>query len=192
MTILLQLFWEFMKVGLFSIGGGMATLPFLSKMGEATQWFTQAQLADMIAISESTPGPIGINMATYVGFTTAGVPGAIIASLGIVVPAIMIVLIVARLLTSFKENRFVQGAFYGLRPASVGLIAAAGFSVLKISLLNLPAYQASGNILDAVQWMGLALAVVIYFVMLKWKKLHPVVVIAASAVIGVVFHFGGV
>jgi len=190
--ILLQLFWEFFKVGLFAIGGGLATLPFLYNISDATAWFTHKELADMIAISESTPGPLGINMATYVGFATAGIPGAIVATLGVAMPAVAIVLIVARFLAAFKENRYVKSFFYGLRPASIGLIAAAGFAVMKISLLDLPLYDTTGNLLDLVQWKGLALGVVVYLVLWKVKKLHPVVMIAASAVVGMVFRFAGV
>ena len=190
--ILLQLFWEFFKVGLFAIGGGLATLPFLYNISDATAWFTHKELADMIAISESTPGPLGINMATYVGFATAGIPGAIVATLGVAMPAVAIVLIVARFLAAFKENRYVKSFFYGLRPASIGLIAAAGFAVMKISLLDLPLYDTTGNLLDLVQWKGLALGVVVYLVLWKAKKLHPVVMIAASAVVGMVFRFAGV
>ncbi|MBE5709610.1 MAG: chromate transporter, partial [Oscillibacter sp.] len=135
--IYLRLFWEFFKTGLFAIGGGMATLPFLHDIGEATGWFTQAQLMNMLAVSESTPGPIGINMATYVGFTVAGVPGAVIATLGEVTPSIIVILIIAALLRNFRENRYVDRAFYGLRPASTGLIGAACVSVVLEVLTNI-------------------------------------------------------
>ena len=111
--IYLELFLEFLKVGFFTVGGGLASLPFLEDMAEKTGWFTTAQLADMIAISESTPGPIGINMATYVGFTTAGIGGAVLASLGFIVPALIIAGTVSRFLKKFSENKFVKGAFYG-------------------------------------------------------------------------------
>ena len=190
--ILLRLFWEFFKTGLFAVGGGMATLPFLYNISARTGWFTTAQLADMIAVSESTPGPIGVNMATYVGFTTAGIPGAVIATLGLVTPEILIILIIARVLAAFRQNKYVDAAFYGLRPCSVGLIAAAGVLVVQVALLNLDAYQASGNLLDAFQWKALGLAAVL-LVFTRWvkptKKLHPIVFILCSAVIGVVFSF---
>lgn len=115
--ILLHLFLEFFKTGLFAIGGGMATVPFLYSMSDKTGWFTHAQLADMIAVGESTPGPIGVNMATYVGYTTAGVPGAIIATVGLVVPSVIIILLIAKVLQQFRQNKYVDAAFYGLRPA---------------------------------------------------------------------------
>lgn len=190
--ILLRLFWEFFKTGLFAVGGGMATLPFLYDISARTGWFTTGQLADMIAVSESTPGPIGVNMATYVGFTTAGIPGAVIATLGLVTPSVIVILIVARVLAAFRQNKYVDAAFYGLRPCSVGLIAAAGLLVVKVALLNLEAFQASGNLLDAFHWKAVALAAVLLvftrFVK-QTKKLHPIVFILASAVIGVVFAF---
>lgn len=188
--IYMQLFYEFFKVGLFAVGGGLAALPFLYNISDTTAWFTHTQLADMVAISESTPGPIGINMATYVGYTTAGIAGSVIATFAMVLPSLIIVLIVARFLQSFRDNKIVQSVFYGLRPASVGLIMSAGFAVLKISLLDLSLYEQTNQLLDAVQWKALALAVVLYFVLRKWK-LHPIVVIAASAVIGIVFGFAG-
>ena len=105
--IYLQLFYEFFKTGLFAIGGGLATLPFLSDMAERTGWFTQSQLADMLAVSESTPGPVGVNMATYVGFETAGVLGAIVATLGLVFPSIVIILVIAGFLKAFR-NKFMD------------------------------------------------------------------------------------
>ena len=133
--ILLQLYWEFFKTGLFAVGGGLATLPFLSKMADKTGWFTQGQLMDMVAVSESTPGPIGINMATYVGFSTSGVPGALAATLGLITPSIIIILIIASFLKAFRSNRYVDSAFRCLRPASTGLIAASGLSVAVDYLL---------------------------------------------------------
>ena len=134
--ILLKLFYEFFKAGLFAVGGGMATIPFLMDMADNTDWFTRGQLADMVAVSESTPGPIGVNMATYVGFTTAGIPGALISTLGLVTPSVIIILLVARVLKQFRHNRFVEAGFYGLRPASAGLIGAAGVGVASMALLN--------------------------------------------------------
>lgn len=148
--IYLQLFWEFFKTGLFAIGGGMATLPFLYDMADKTEWFTRAQLADMIAVSESTPGPIGVNMATYVGYLTKGVPGAITATLGLVTPSIIIILIIAAFLEAFRTSKYVSGAFYGLRPASTALITAAGLVVVKETFLVSTGFFWQGLILAAV------------------------------------------
>ncbi|MCL1964839.1 MAG: chromate transporter, partial [Firmicutes bacterium] len=167
-------------------------LPFLKNIADATGWYTQEFLADMIAVSESTPGPLGINTATYVGFVTAGIPGAIAATLGIIVPALVIVSVAAKFLEAFKDNRFVKAIFYGLRPASLGLICWAGFDLLKTSLLNIPLYKASGSFQDLVRWKGAALGLMLYAVLRKAKKPRPVVVIAASAVVGAVFHLAGI
>ena len=181
----LQLFWEFFKTGLFAIGGGMATLPFLYDMADKTGWFTRAQLADMIAVSESTPGPIGVNMATYVGFTAGGVPGAIVATLGVITPSVIVILIVARILKAFRENVYVDSAFYGLRPSSTALITAAGLVVVRET------FWLTGGVLF---WQGTVLAAVL-LVLTRWvrqtKNWHPIVFIGLSALVGVVFRFAG-
>ena len=190
--ILLQLFFEFFKTGLFAVGGGMATLPFLYDLSARTGWYTTEMLADMIAVSESTPGPIGVNMATYVGFVTAGIPGAIIATLGLITPSIIIILLIARALKAFRENPTVEAAFYGLRPCSVGLIAAAGFLVIKLALFNTELYQASGKLIDLFDFKAIALAAVLLVCtryVKKLKGLHPIFFILASAVIGIVCAF---
>ncbi len=200
MTLYLRLFFEFFKTGLFTIGGGMATVPFLYKMSDATGWFTHNDLANMIAVGESTPGPIGVNMATYVGFVTgmdlAGLPGAIlggvIATIGLITPSIIVILIIASFLKAFRDNKYVDFAFYGLRPASAGLIAAAGISVVQSALL-FPEAFANVFSLNGINWIGCALAVVLWLLTNKVKKtkgLHPVVFIAASAVIGIIFKMG--
>lgn len=195
MMIYLRLYYEFFKAGLFAIGGGMATLPFLYDISDKTGWFTYGQLADMIAISESTPGPIGVNMATYVGFTTGGVPGAVIATLGLITPSIIIILIIAGFLKAFKDNKYVQHAFYGLRPASTGLIAAAGLSVVALVALQKELYAATGNVLDFLNLRNVVCMGILYYftaVCKKTKGLHPVVFIAASAVVGALLRFAGV
>ena len=185
--IYLRLFYEFFKVGLFSIGGGLATIPFLTDLGGRTGWFTAGELANMIAISESTPGPMGVNMATYVGFQTGGVPGSIIATLGLVCPSIIVILIIAGFLKKFRESRGVDAVFYGIRPASTALITAALVEVCAIALVNTGAAFGTA---DFFQWKGILLAAVFVCLQIKpLKKLHPIVFIAASAVVGVVFQF---
>lgn len=188
--ILLKLFWEFFKTGLFAVGGGMATLPFLSDMSDKFGWFTQAQLIDMIAVSESTPGPIGVNMATYIGFETAGVLGCVIATLGLITPSVIVILIIAQFLKAFGDNRYVNAAFYGLRPASTGLIASAGVGVLSVVFLNTDLFTQTGNIRDLFQIGGIVLAALI-FVLTNYvkptKKLHPIAFIAFAAIVGIVF-----
>ena len=180
----LQLFWEFFKTGLFAVGGGLATLPFLSEMGTRTGWFDPAALADMVAVAESTPGPIGINMATYVGFTAGGVPGGVIATLGEVTPSIIVILIVAAFLKAFRDNRHVEAAFYGLRPASTALIAAAGVELIALCLVDVTAAM-------PVNWQGLILFAAVWIFTNPVKptaKLHPILFIAASAAVGVIFQ----
>lgn len=193
--IYLRLFFEFFKTGLFAVGGGMATIPFLYDLSDKTGWFTYDKLADMIAVSESTPGPIGVNMATFVGFTTAGIPGAICATLGLVTPSVIVILIIARFLANFDDNKYVKSAFYTIRPASTALIAAAGILVLKISLLNVEAFQQGGEVLSLFDFKAIILAAIVYVLtnfVKPLKKLHPVIFIALSAVAGIVFKFAGV
>ena len=187
--ILLQLFFEFFKTGLFSVGGGMATIPFLQHMGEATGWFTNQDLTTMIAVSESTPGPLGINMATYVGYETAGIPGALVATLGVITPGIIIILVIASFLDKFRNNRHVEAVFNGLRPASIALIVSAGISVA--ASVYFTASALSPDSLPIVKWPSVALTAVA-FVLMQYtplKKLHPICFIAAAAVVGVIFQF---
>ena len=185
--IFLQLFYEFFKTGLFAVGGGLATLPFLEDISQRTGWFTSAQLADMLAISESTPGPIGVNMATYVGFETAGILGSLCATVGLVMPSVIIIVLISKVLAKFRTNTYVEAAFYGLRPASVAMVASAGIGVAMTTLLNL---TASG--FAVLRWRELVLAVVILVLtnfVPKVKKFHPIVFIALAAAVGIIFKF---
>lgn len=193
--IYLRLFWEFFKVGLFSVGGGLATLPFLYSLGAKTGWFSTADVANMLAVSESTPGPIGVNMATYAGFDCAGVLGGVVATLGLVTPSVIVIVLIAMALQAFRTNKYVDAAFYTLRPASTGLIAAAGWSVFALVLVNLDAYRASYQLADLLQWKNLLLFAVIWVLtnlVKPLKKLHPVVFLALAAIVGIVFRLGGV
>ncbi len=191
--ILLRLFYEFFKIGLFSVGGGMATLPFLYDLADKTGWCTYSQIADMLAVSESTPGPIGINMATYVGYTIDGIPGAIAATLGIIIPGIILVIIVTSILSKFRGNACVEGAFYGLRPASTALITSAGILVAEITFLNQDLFKESGAIADLFNVKAIVFAAIL-LVLTRWvkktKDLHPAFFIALSAIVGIVFSFG--
>ena len=190
MTIYLQLYWEFFKTGLFAIGGGMATLPFLKDIGASTGWYTYSDLMNMLAVSESTPGPIGINMATYVGYLVGGLPGAVIATLGEVTPSIIVILLIAVLLKNFQDNQYVNWAFYGLRPASTGLIGGACVAVM-LEVLTFVHISAGGIVntfgLERGQIFNLpalALAAVL-LVLTNWvkkvKEWHPIVFIGLSA-----------
>lgn len=194
---LLTMCFEFFKTGLFAVGGGLATLPFLTQMQERYGWFTAEELANMIAVGESTPGPIGVNTATYVGFTVAGIPGALTATIGLITPSVIIILIIARVLARFRDSKLVQNVFYGLRPASTGLIAAAGFSVVLLALTGAQVDSVRGLLhwQGSIHWPGILLAAVLLVLTRKVKQtknLHPVVFIALSAVAGIVFRFAGV
>ncbi|MEF2837209.1 MAG: chromate transporter [Oscillospiraceae bacterium] len=191
--IYLQLFWEFFKAGLFAVGGGMATIPFLYDISDKTGWFTHQDLANMIAVGESTPGPIGVNVATYVGYITGmdqggighAVMGSVTATLGLVLPSLIVIIIVAAMLKRFKDSPLVQKVFYGLRPASTGLIAAAGISVTVSNLF--------GSDTFFINYKGILLAAALWLLTNKvkqTKKLHPIVFIGASALVGILFSMG--
>ena len=134
--IYLILAYEFFKIGLFSIGGGMATLPFLMDLANKYDWFTVSELTNMVAISESTPGPVGINMATYAGYNAAGILGAVVATLALTAPAWIIIILIAKFLENFSENVNVKAAFYGIRPAVAALIGYAVWELLKIAIVS--------------------------------------------------------
>lgn len=185
--IFTRMFYEFFIIGLFSVGGGLATLPFLYDLSARTGWFTGLDVVNMLAVSESTPGAIGVNMASYVGYITAGVPGSIVATLALVSPSVIIIIIVARFLKKFRQNELVQSAFYGLRPASTGLIAAAGFGVMKASLLSLENWSVS--FMEIFNWKEISIAVVLFIMIMKHKK-HPVFYIILAALVGILFRLG--
>jgi len=183
--IYLQLFYEFFITGLFMFGGGLAAIPFLQQMGESTGWFTTTELMDMIAIAEATPGPIGINMATYAGFTAAGIPGGIIASLAMLLPSVTIALIIARLLVRFRESKLVEYALYGLRPASLGLISAAGLAVFSLVIFGAEVHTLISDGVSLFDYRALILAAVL-FVATNVFKAHLILYLAISAVIGII------
>ncbi len=207
LLLFLRMFFEFFKTGLFAIGGGLATVPFLSSMGSSTGWFSSKELADMIAVSESTPGPIGVNMATYVGYvighgqgasggpaaaTFLGILGAIIATIGLITPSVIIILIVAHFLEKFRENEYVAAALYGLRAASVGLITSAAFSVILIAIFGIDNIAMWRSAVFDVKSVILA---VVIFVMSRYipkvKDWHPIFFILIGAACGIIFHMSG-
>lgn len=177
--ILLQLFIEFFKIGLFAVGGGLATLPFLYDIADKYGWLTYSIIADMIAVAESTPGAIGVNMATYTGFIRAGMPGSAIATIGLVIPSTVIVILAAKALDSYKSNRSIQSVFSGLRPAATGLIASAGFGFFRLSLYD----EKASSIAAMIRWKETVLFIVLFALIWKFKK-HPIVYIAAAAAVG--------
>ena len=169
--IYLLLLGEFFKIGLMAIGGGMVTIPFLLDLADKYDWYTKADLLNMIAISESTPGPVGVNMATYVGYITGGVWGSVVATLGLVLPSLIIIIIIAKYLYSKDTDSLIQRLLFGVRPAVVALIFYAGWELARLSLVD---YKSVGS----------AACSLLFIRILKW---HPIVYICMSAIIGIVF-----
>lgn len=198
--ILPRLFWEFFKTGLFAIGGGMATVPFLQDISAKTGWYTSGQLADMIAVSESTPGPLGVNMATYVGYTVGsqqlggagmGVVGAIVSTLGLIFPSIVVILIIGYFLKRFRDSKLVDSTLYGLRPASVALISAAGVDIVLFAILRVDSIYEIGK--ASLSWKAAVLALAVFAgtnLVPKLKKIHPIWFIFFSAIAGILLHMG--
>ena len=184
--IYIKLFLAFFKTGLFAIGGGLATLPFLYEISETYGWFSKGDIANMLAISESTPGPIGVNMATYAGFTTAGIGGALIATAGLIMPAFLITLIIAKAMEKYRNNRFVDAAFLGLRPAVLALIFVAFLEVLKVSVLHAEAFLASKQIGALFNLPALILMAALFALQHFYKKIHPIFLIVIGAAAGII------
>ncbi len=185
--IYLRLFFEFFQTGLFSVGGGMATLPFVLKiLSRYPEWFSDLTLPDIVAIAESTPGPLGVNVSTYAGYVAAGPAGAFFATFGLILPSFLCILIVASLLDRFRSNESVSAAFIGIRPLTTGLIAAACWSVISLTL-----FPGLGDVPSSlnVEWDLVVLSSVL-FVLMQWKKtakIHPFFFILAGAVVGLLF-----
>lgn len=186
MLTYIQLFVEFFKTGLFAIGGGLATLPFLSDIADKYPWYDHAMLADMVAVSQSTPGPIGINMATYAGFSTKGVLGSIVATTALVLPSFIIILIIAHYLSKFRESKLVNAVFVGLRPAVAGLIAIAWFEIMKLSVFTFNKFLDTKNLLNIFDYKSLILFLVLFIASNKYKK-HPELFLAIGALVGIIF-----
>lgn len=185
--IYFELFYNFLKIGFFALGGGLATLPFLQELAEVKDWYTLEMLANMIAVSESTPGPIGINMATYAGFQAGGIVGGIVATLSLVLPSIVISVLIAKVLDQFQENKYVQSVFRIMRPLVVGLIAAAGYQIFKISVLRLDLYEETVLMANILDWKAGILFAVLFILVMKWKK-HPIVFVAIGAAAGILLR----
>jgi chromate transporter len=178
---LLYLFLNFSRIGLFSIGGGLATLPFLFEIADNSNWLYREAIGNMLAIAQSAPGAIGVNLAAYVGYTYAGHFAGYIAALGLVFPSIIIIVIVARMLEKFKENRIVKSVFTGLRPAAAGLLSAAAFGAIMLSVWN----DAALEWFEFIRWKELLLFGVLFFLVIKFKK-HPILYVIAAGAAGVV------
>lgn len=181
MEIYLQLFLSFLQVGLFSIGGGYAAMPLIqSEVVYGHGWLTMSEFTDLITIAEMTPGPIAVNSATFVGIRIAGMPGAIIATFGCILPSCFIVSLLAFIYYKYKNVSTLQSVLASLRPAVVALIAAAGFSILKNVAFNGGAIQT-----DNLNWIGLVLFTAAFFVLRKFKW-NPVLVMSLCGVGGLV------
>lgn len=183
--IYMTLYYEFFKIGLFAIGGGLASLPFLQKMVEKYGWISSDQLLDMIAISESTPGPIGINVATYVGYEVGGVVGGVVASLGEVTPSVIVITALAHSLRKYNDHPILQGAFSAIRPTVAGLIGAVAYSFGKVEIFHLDVLKA-GNVIGGLNVIAFVIFITILFLMRRFNW-HPVLFLAGAAVIGIVF-----
>ncbi len=185
MLVFLTLYIEFFRTGLFALGGGLATIPFLQELIQKYGWITDAQLLDIIAIAESTPGAIGINAANYMGYHAGGFWGGVAAVLGLVSPSIVIIVIIAHYFQRFKSSQLVASAFYGIRPVVAGLIGAAGFEVAKLALFKSTQIAEAGGILDIINMKAMSVLIVGIILIRTWKK-HPIVYIVCGAIVGVV------
>ena len=185
-TFLLMCF-EFFKTGLFAVGGGLATIPFLKEISVKYGWYTLKDLTTMIAVSESTPGPMGINMATYVGNTLFGPLGGIAATLSLVAPSIIVILLIAKALGAFKDSPIVKGIFSGLRPAVAGFILSATIGIYLTALFHVDAFKSQG-ISALFNWTAIILfGVLLAFYRLR-PKTHPIWIILIAAIAGILLQ----
>lgn len=188
MSVYLALLIEFFKTGLFAVGGGLATVPFLFELIGKYHWFTNEMLANMIAVSEATPGAMGVNMATYVGYhVTGSIWGGILTTLALVAPSIIIICIIAHFLKKFKDSKLVQHAFYGLRPAVTAMIASAGLGIFMTTMLKNGKLQFEHPI-ESIQWLPLLMFGCVLFISRKYPKLHPIALICGCAFLGILLQ----
>ena len=181
MTIYLELLWSFFQIGLFSIGGGYAAMPLIEhQVVDLHGWLTLTQFADIVTISQMTPGPIAVNSATFVGIRIAGVPGAMVATFGCILPSCIIVSILAMIYYRYKNISALQNVLGTLRPAVVALIAAAGLSILQLVV-----FQGNAMQLSNVNWLGLICFAAALFILRKWKW-NPILVMALCGVCGLI------
>ncbi len=170
--IYLKLFLEFFHIGLFSFGGGYATLPFLYHIADVQKWYTTQQLTDMIAISSITPGPVGVNVATFAGYVTSGLLGAVIATTSVILPSFILIIIISKLLEQFKHNKYVQSIIYVLKPTGCGLLAAVGVDMF----------------INSINLFGMLLLASLFWASLTQKR-DPLFYLGVSAVAGLIAGF---
>ena len=179
--ILIELFLTFLKIGAFTFGGGYAMITMMQYEAERHGWLTQAELVDFVALSESTPGPLAVNMATFVGIRTGGIAGAVTATIGIVLPSFLIILIIAKCFARFREHQTVKGIMSGLKPAVAGMIGTAFLSVGRTVFF--PDGLKSDRVSDASFWVFLVIFAV--SAVMAFRKVHPIKIILFSAVSGI-------
>lgn len=179
---------EFFKAGLFSVGGGLATLPFLNQMTQRYDWFTVQELTDMIAISEMTPGAIGINMSTYAGFQAQGIVGAICATAALILPSILIILMIANFMEKFSDSKWIQNGMVGIKAAAGALILGALMSVFQWTFLNREAFFATGQIKDLIRGVPLFLFGICFLLIKKFPSVHPIAFLGIGALIGILLQ----
>ena len=189
MLDLLIMCLQFMKTGLFAVGGGLATIPFLYELSDKYEWFTHNDILNFIAVAEGTPGPVGVNMATFAGYITHGIGGGIAATLSLVLPSFVIILIVSTILQKFRQNRFVTQGFYFLRPASTALIGAAGLKVLLVVFFGVEKvtfdmFGYLGQVFTHVNWLAILVFAVMFFLMKTFKG-HTIIYILIAAALGI-------
>ena len=183
--IYLQLFWSFFQIGLFSIGGGYAAMPLIQhQVVDLHPWLTMTQFADIMTIAEMTPGPVAINSATFVGIQVAGVPGALVATIGCVLPSCVIVMLLAYIYYRFKGLSLVQGVLFGLRPAVVAMIASAGISLLILAFYGARTLPADLTGLNLISVLIFALGL---FILRRWK-INPIWVMAGAGAAGLLLY----
>lgn len=183
MTLYLLLYYEFFKIGLFAIGGGYATLPFLYRLSQEYQWFSIKELTDMIAISNMTPGPVGINVATYAGFKTAGLLGSVISTTAIITPAIVIILIIAKTINKYKESKIIQYILSGIRPAACALLAGIAIKLFAENILD-----GTKILTNQVDYKALILFIILGLISIKVKK-NPLLLILFGGIFGILMNF---
>lgn len=194
--ILLQLFWAFLKIGAFSFGGGYAMVQLIQAEIQGYGWVSAKEFADIVAISQMTPGPIAVNAATYVGVKAAGIPGSFVATLGVSLPSFILIILIAKFFIKFKENMLVESVLKGIRPVTIGLIGSAvvyfaGTSIITSSLTLERLWQVftSGSAYGILQKInihpGALLIFVVILISIKKFKLHPIAAVVLSGILGI-------
>lgn len=184
----MSMMWTFLKIGLFTIGGGYAMIPLIAHELISKQWMTAGEVTDVIALAKMTPGPFAVNAATFAGMKILGIGGAIACTAGVLLPSLLITIIVAKFFFNFKDSKIVKGILTGVCPAVVALIASA---IVTVAMLTLFRADSSSNILTAIKSVNIwsIVILVISLVLLLWKKLHPIYVIMIAGALGIIFHY---